>query len=459
MLYVLFVITLAFLCLNFVITQGDYLHPSTLFCEIFALYELFCIIGQTTYQIVLHAETVYVMTCGFLAFTIGGILANSKLNIIKRKNASKCLPYQLKYIYVSDYLVYLLVVMQIITQIFFIRYLKAIAAAWGSGGGSLGEMINLYDTMTKFWSKTFLKLNVTIPMVYRILNPITNAAAWIVLYIAVNNFMVNKKIKFSHIIVIFLQCIGILLNGSRSPLLRVITFIIIMVYIINVKKHQYHKGNFRFFFKLIFVMIAVSGLMIALLYIMGRSGKMINIWNYIFIYTGAPIVNLDNFLQNTSIKILGGNTVFWGEHTFYKGYAYLAKLLGLSFGDKIQNIGGFVTSNNGIEIGNVYTTYNVFAYDFGYLGVFPVIFVIAIYYTKAYKKILRSTYLSKTIDFHLFIYAYLINDLIMLPFSNRFYETILDAPFIKMVIVVWAIKYMIFDKKVVIKKSRIKSKH
>ena len=77
MLYALFVITLAFLILNFTITQGDYLHPSTLFCELFAVYELICIMGQRTYQITLHAETIYVMICGFSAFTIGGILTQS----------------------------------------------------------------------------------------------------------------------------------------------------------------------------------------------------------------------------------------------------------------------------------------------------------------------------------------------------------------------------------------------
>lgn len=457
MLYVLFGITLAFLILNFIISQGDYLHPSTLFCEIFALYELICIIGQSAYQITLHVETIYVMMCGFLAFTIGGILSqDNKLRNIRNSNVSPNQTYQ--YICVSDSLVYILIVLQIVTQFFFIKYLKAIAAAWGSGGGSLGEMINLYDTMTKFWVTIFLNLNVQIPIVYRILNPITNAAAWIILYIAVNNFMFNKKVKFSHVIVIFLLCTSILLNGSRSPLLRVITFVVIIIYILNYKKYRYRKGNFKFFFKLLFIMLLVSGLMIALLSLMGRSGKMTNIWTYIFTYTGAPIVNLDNFLQNNPIKILGGHTALMGEHTFYKAYSYLAKLLKLSFTDKVQNIDGFAFSNNGIEIGNVYTTYNVFAYDFGYLGIFPLIFIVAIYYTQTYKKILRNTYFTPKIDFKLFIYAYLFNDLIMLPFSNRFYDTILDAPFIKMIIIVWIMKSLLFNKKVVLKKRKIKIK-
>lgn len=458
MLYVLFGITLAFVILNFTITKGDYLHPSTLFCEIFALYELICIIGQSAYQITLHAETVYVMLCGFLAFTIGGILSNNKLGKIRKLNTSQNQAYQYQYICVPDCLVYILIVLQIMSQFFFIKYLKAIATAWGSGGGSLGEMINLYDTMTKFWVTIFSDLNVQIPVGYRILNPITTAAAWLILYIAVNNFMFNKKVKFSHIIVIFLLCVNILLNGSRSPLLRVITFVIIMIYILNYKKYRYRKGNFKFFFRLLIVMLLVSGLMIVLLSFMGRSGKMTNIWNYIFTYTGAPIVNLDNFLQNNCIKILGGDTTFPGEHAFYNGYAYLAKILNFSFTDKIQRIGGFAFSNNGIEIGNVYTTYNVLTYDFGYLCIFPLMFIVALYYTKTYKKILRNTHLSNLIDFELFIYAYLFNDLIMLPFSNRFYDTVLDAPFIKTMIIAWVMKCFLFnkDKKVVLRKRRVK---
>lgn len=103
MLYALFVITLAFLILNFTITQGDYLHPSTLFCELFAVYELICIMGQRTYQITLHAETIYVMICGFSAFTIGGILTQSKLHFVKNASVPQKQQNQLRYIQVPEF--------------------------------------------------------------------------------------------------------------------------------------------------------------------------------------------------------------------------------------------------------------------------------------------------------------------------------------------------------------------
>lgn len=457
MLYILFGITLIFLIINFALTRGDYLHPSMVFCEIFAAYELICIIGQQAFQITLHIETVYVLSCGFIAFTIGGVLGSRRKSFGKvNDGASENSTYRQKYIAIPNYLVYSLIVLQVITQIYFIKYLKAIAAAYGSGGGSLGELIKLYDNMTKFWITIFSELNVTIPMAYRILNPVTNAAAWIVLYVAVNNFMINKKVKISHVIVLLMQCVGILLNGSRSPLFRIITFIIIMMYMLNYKKYQYRKGSFKNFFRLIFAAIGVTALMIALLYVMGRAENMMNIWKYIFIYTGAPIVNLDTFLQNTSIRMLGGDTTFFGEHTFYTGYAYLDKWFKFSFSGKVDSLGGFTFSSNGIEIGNVYTTYNAFAYDFGYLGVFPLIFIVALYYTKAYKRILRNNCSTKSIDMDMFIYAYLFNDLIMLAFSNRFYGTVLDAPFLKLIVVTCFFKWMIFDKKVIIGKYSLK---
>ena len=78
------------------------------------------------------------MICGFMAFTIGALITNSKKKLSKEGNNYPSQQFQIEYIYISDYLVYILIAMQIVTNIFFIKYLKAISVAWGSGGGSLG---------------------------------------------------------------------------------------------------------------------------------------------------------------------------------------------------------------------------------------------------------------------------------------------------------------------------------
>ncbi|WP_159991239.1 oligosaccharide repeat unit polymerase [Pelistega ratti] len=121
----------------------------------------------------------------------------------------------------------------------------------------------------------------------------------------------------------------------------------------------------------------------------------------------------------------------FGEQMFRVLYGYIAKHSGnesLIF----DTIDKFTFSNNGIEIGNVYTTFYSFIYDFNYIGFIPLIIIISLYYVLTYQKI-KSTNIS-CFSFALFIYAYLFNDLIMLAFSNRFYTTILDAGFIKIII-------------------------
>ncbi len=78
-------------------------------------------------------------------------------------------------------------------------------------------MIKLYDTLTKFWVDTFLKIKVSIALVYRIGNPITYGCALTMIYIVVNNYVVEKKVRLLEVLPIILLCINIYINGSRSP--------------------------------------------------------------------------------------------------------------------------------------------------------------------------------------------------------------------------------------------------
>lgn len=59
-------------------------------------------------------------------------------------------------------------------------------------------------------------------------------------------------------------------------------------------------------------------------------------------------------------------------------------------------------------------------------------------------------------NYKLFIFSYLFNDLVMLPFSNRFYETVLDAAFLKFLILSWVLVDLLFEHSVVLGKTRIR---
>ena len=452
-LFILFLITLLFWGLNYAITKGDFLAPSNIFCEMFFLYELVCILGQSYYAITIHAETVVVITCGLVVFTLFQIISMSKG--ASTYQSSSTIELKPKYINLPQKYVYALIVLQICTIFFFIRYLQAIAGAYGSGGSSLPEMISLYDTMTKFWTTTFANLNVSIPVFYRIFNPITSAAAYIVLYVAVNNFMVRKKVKISHVVVVGLLCILILLNGSRSPLLRIVTMVVILEYVFYYRIRQRKNKGLKNFAKLLRVMLLVAAAMFLTLIFMGRVEKFTGLLSNLFVYLGAPIVNLDTFFVKSGVSFWGGLSSLLGEHTFGRLYSYIGKIFGIDAFTSIKEINSFTYSANGIEIGNVYTTFYPFVYDFGYAGVLPMISIVAAYYTFSYKKVLKKKGRG-VIDFRLFIYSYLFNDLIMLTFSNRFFETVLDASFIKHFLFSWLLVQIVFEHSLNFGKYRFK---
>ncbi|QTE73677.1 oligosaccharide repeat unit polymerase [Clostridiales bacterium FE2010] len=435
----LVIFTFLFLIINFKISKCDFMNPAVLFCGLFFIYELICVIGTPYYEIELHIETLFVLLAGFIIFSFSNIIyatrkGNGTIPIISNK-----------YIHLPNSITIALIIIQIITCYFFIRYLRSIAAAYGLNG-SLDDMINLYDKLTKFWTETFNRLNVTIPMPYRIGNLITTPAAYLVLYVMVNNFVVRKKVNIYQIAVIGLLCVQILLNGSRSPLLRIFTFVLAMMYILKIHQRGYRGSSFKFFFKIIKWVLIVAVLMFITLYAMGRGNKIGNIWNYIFIYTGAPIVNLDTYISSSNIQFVGGQSVLFGAQTLKGFYSYLAKVFNIS-ALRYAGIGSFAFSNNGIEIGNVYTTYFKIIYDFGYIGILPMMLITSTYYCKTYQKSI-SNKKNRIIDLRLFYYAYLFNDLVMLPFSARFYETISEGIFIKLVLAVWLLDIFIFENSV-----------
>ncbi|MDG2939876.1 O-antigen ligase [Bisgaard Taxon 10/6] len=421
-LYLLVFSLLLILIFNFLVVNFDYMHPSILFVIPFLVFGITSILGENAYKILFHEETLVVIVSSALIFTLVTLLSQT---FYKAKDQS-CIA--LTEIKISKSVTLFFIIFFIITQLAFIKYLQAISVAHLGYAGSLGEMISLYDVMTKFWTDIFRELDVPIPLLYRVGNPITQGFGYLIVYVFVHNYVAVKKVDKLHLIIILLLCFNIILNGSRSPIFRIITMILVIFYILYNKKNNVKKGNLKFLFKTILIIMFSGVFFIFLLSLMGRENNL-ELFHYIFVYIGAPLVNLDNYLAFESG--VSRSSIF-GEQTFRGAYAYIAKWSGddsLIF----PTIDQFTFSNNGIEIGNVYTTFYSFIYDFGYFGFIPLILIIALYYIFTYQKLKVRKIQSNKVDFSLFLYAYLINDLIMSAFSNRFYATVSDVSFFKII--------------------------
>lgn len=422
-LYLLVFSLLLILIFNLLIVNLDYMHPSILFVVPFLVFGVTSILGEEAYKIIFHEETLLVIVSSALIFTFITLLSQT---VYKSKEN---LNFPLTEIIISKKVTLFFIVFFIVTQLAFIKYLEAISLAHFGYSGSLGEMISLYDVMTKFWTEIFSELNVPIPLLYRIGNPITQGFGYLIVYIFIHNYVATKRIDKLHLLIILLLCLNIILNGSRSTIFRIVTMMLITFYVLYNKQNNVRRGNIKFLLKSLLIVIFSGTFFIALLSLMGRENDL-DMFHYIFIYVGAPLVNLDNYL---AFRPDGSYATIFGEQTFRGLYAYIAKIISdesLIF----PTIDQFTFSNNGLEIGNVYTTFYSFIYDFEYVGFIPLILIIALYYVFTYQRLKTRAIKTNKVHFSLFIYAYLFNDLIMLAFSNRFYTTVLDIGFIKIVI-------------------------
>lgn len=449
-LFILTIFTAAVLFVSFIICEKDIMHPAVVFNIFFLISELTCICFMHEYSIVLHYRTVFVLGMGELIFLAISIMSRYVKAKVHRNLYEELVPSVIK---VDKKFKIIILLCQIISILSFLYYLRIISLKYAGSADSIGNMINLYDQANKFFSKELA--TVPIPLAYRVSNPLGVAGAHIFLYILINNWIVTRKVdKYCLLSVILL--IGIYtLNGSRTPIFRLITIALILYYILYFKK-KLKKINPRFFLKLVVFAIITVFILQAMLYITGRlsSNGKFKLTDFLFVYLGAPIVNLDNWLMNP-IKVekfyIPGVHVFSQIFSIIENVFHIANLHG-------GNILLFQSNSDGKFLGNVYTMYYPFVYDFGMLGVIPLTAIIAFYYCFTYDRMFKKQISSQKVCLRLFFYSYLFNDLIMSIFSARFFETILDIGTIKLFIISYLIVELFLKKRIPIIKKKVSFK-
>lgn len=435
MLYLLLAITILFTLVNLELSDKHFLQPSVLFCIVFGISILECIINAQKYQISFSIITLLILIIGFATFTLCHFLLREKGSIVNNIH-------EIQTIHIPIIIAVLFIIIQLSAIFSFWVYLRNLALANGSGL-KLGEMISTYNLLSKFDQDTLRNLHVPIPFVFRITYPISEVIGYFSLYVLINNwFSKRKDLMFSFVSTLLLVILS-MMSGSRTPLFRMVTFAVILVCFNKIRK----EGKLFFSAKA----VGVLAIFIVILWLcvftsmkfMGRDISQTPRSDYIFVYTGAPLLNLDSFVKSYSVKWIGksGTGIFAGQTLTYL-YGYISKIFRIPY-PSIENLHVFTTSTNGLDTGNVYTMYLPLIYDFGIVGMIPAIFLMAFYYNFSYKKILenQSTY---SFDYRLFIYAYLINDLLMAPFANRFYNTVFSAGFIKF-FVISGLGYLLFS--------------
>ena len=144
-------------------------------------------------------------------------------------------------------------------------------------------------------------------------------------------------------------------------------------------------------------------------------------------YCGAEIPNLDYWMRSSR----GPANDVWGSMTFIRTINYVGQKLGISRWVYPLDL-PFVWSG-WHWLGNVYTTFYAFLYDFGPIGLVVLTIVMGCISEAVYCMSGRA---KKFRDIWMMTYAYLAPQLFLSFFSNKFYEEFLTISFARTLLII-----------------------
>lgn len=435
-IYVGFLFSIVMLSIAYVIAKTDYFNPSVIFSALNVAALFMCIVLQKEYDINLHMNTIAVLILGQIIFCVVSFFYNINSNY--RRHNKKV---EFTYISIDKKWMIAFFVFQILVGISTLRYIIAVSSSVYGNVASFAAYIANYHSATVFRAQDVSAAGVNMGIFFRFGTPVLEAFTYILLAIIMVNYEVTKHIDKTHITAVILSCIISLMSGARSGVFRYLTAALAAGIIIHRRAiGSFKKGSFKTFSRIILLFIAFTIFVLATRSLVGRSTTFDSTWYRAFFpYFGAPIVNLDTYLNSSNAY----QSKIWGEQTFYQFYSFLSSEFNIDKYTYSLNL-PFLWSN-GISTGNVYTMYYMFIEDFGYWGVVPLTFIIALYYIKTYTKLMNLKSQKSPMCVSFFIYMYMFNSLIMLLFSNRFYEHILNYSILKMffcIFILWKLLKM-----------------
>ena len=409
MIYVLTFGLCFFTLINYWNSNRDLFNPSVLFCFSFFASSLFGCIANSIIGIEIeNILTVVIFFIGCFIFTV----VNYIFKDVIITNKLKFIPIQAPIKWVV-----LAVFINVISLYFNYRYILDFGALYGAGDFS--DSVLIYKMIITFGDLDDVLIS---PPWYRSLFILMGSA---ISYISIYYFMFGYFYNYNYkiwLIPMLLYVISSAMDGSRTETFRFITAIMAMGYYAYKNRRGWQSGNGVVLKNVFISLIFIAIIFVSFVFIVGREKTDFSIEYFVwivFVYVGAPLFNFDYLLSGS----VDNNANLFGQMTFYPLINKLGEKLDIH--NWIYKLDLPFTSYQNVELGNVYTTYYAFYYDFGFWGCIILTFIMALVLFGVYKYFMSGG--VNKIKCLPIMYAYLVNDIVMLPFSNRFYETLTNV--------------------------------
>lgn len=428
MIYILMILLIVLLLLSFYLNKKDLIAPSFIFCASFCFSCVWAMIYAEKWSLELHSNTFWVIFGGVLEFILISLLVQSFFTLYKGKKYMKE-ETKLTKIKIEKWKKILFLGYEFFTILYTFYFIVRIT---NGSFNRIGETINAYNQIVKFTDEV-----VSLPKLLIYSRHAVNAAGYWFAYVLINNYLVEKKIDVLSLSIVITSMISNMTTGGRGSAVNLILGCVAIFCLLMNKKSGFYK-SIRFKTLMRFIIIAVIAVLLfqttgTLLGRVATSTKSVNalgLFDYLAVYFGAEIKNLDLFLQeNYTISEI------WGSQTFI----YIIRWLGPKFG--LENTYYQLTLPfryiNGFALGNVATTFYPYIYDFGYMGVVYLVGLMAFLTQWIYERCKRIKLNSKP-KRCILIYSFIFSSIVLSFFSNKFYEQNFNMQFI-IILIFWII--------------------
>lgn len=414
---------------NYIINGKMYISPAVVLSGVFCFSSFWLFLYAEKWDVNLNLNTVGVIIGGILTFSIVCKMINifflKKYQFRKKENKG------LTEIKIDDLKLNVFIIFALLIIILTLYYtIKLVNGSWKN----IGSALYTYRHLTAYKG-----IDLGMPKIIDIFGGILNASSYWFIYVLINNYFVNKKINIRHLIIIILSITSSMLDGSRGGLINNILACIPMIYILKTK---YYGKSPKLYVKTVIYIVLLAAILLSTLKLsgtlLGRNNiDSIDTVDYIAMYAGAQINNLDVFLQENSIM-----EKHIGLHTFKEIYSLIGNMFQTSFNRNIEPI---YRSVNDYNLGNVYTIFFDFICDLGYPGVFIYTTIMAII-SQVVFEISQLVVLNKNgVKIIIIAYTYMFGGIIFAFFGNKFFPQIVSTGFVKY-LVLWYLYNYFFCK-------------
>lgn len=426
MIVVLLFVACMLTLFSFAVNRRDWISPSFIFCAAFTFAIAWAAAFAENWGLKLHMNTFWVIAGGMTEYVLVSAAVQwwmrkkSGYRVVRRKQ-------ELVYIEIELWKKIAVILIAVVATVATVVYTVRIMSYSMSNAMAA---ITAYRDASLFAHKTMESLPGWVGILRLLVAGMGN---WFV-YVLVNNTLVRKKVDFLLLAIVVLCMLSSMTTGSRGDALFMAEAAVAVFVLLKNKQTGFFKSiRFKTLLKILTLGLVLLFTFQWTAVAIGRVADFA-LADYIAIYCGAEIANLDMFLQEVRPA-----SEIWGGQTFINIVLWLGPYLGIDPSSYSLDLP--FRSANGYNLGNVYTTFYPYIYDFGYLGMIILVGLMAMLVQWNYERAKRVQ-IKRYPSFSILLYSYIFGTVFFSFFSNKFYEYLFSSTFFYTVIIWWLCNYL-----------------